>query len=168
MASLDEDFSEQEHPDEFELLPPGDYVAQIIQSEIKDTKSGNGRMIVFTFSIAEGEKEGRLAWARINFINPNAQAQSIGRKELGNIARAAGVSKFSDTEELHYKPLIITLGVKNDPTGQYRPQNEIKAYKPISGPGAAAGEAAPPPQERQAAPAAPSQGQAKPWQRKAA
>lgn len=175
MALLEEDFNQEEHPDNFELLPDSDYLAYIIQSEIKDTngKNGPGKRINFTFELQEGELAGRLVWAGVNFVNMNPQAQSMGRKELGNIARAAGVSIFSDTEELHYKHMIISVVQKTDPTGAYRPSNVIKAYRALENQHAieAAKDApAPAPTTRPAqttAAAAPAAG-AKPWQKKAA
>jgi hypothetical protein len=174
MASVSEhvggQFNPEDHPDEFELLPPGEYVAQIIESGIIPTKAGDGQMVKFTFEITEGELERRLIWVRVNISNPNAQAQNIGRKELAKIAVAAGVGIFDDTEELHYKPMLITVAHKEDKTGQYGPQNVIRAYRALDGAPAAHATPAPAsnpaPAPKTTPPAA--GGPAKPWTRRKA
>ena len=41
----------------FELIPPGDYVAEIIEAEIRQPKSGDGHMLALTWKICQGDSK---------------------------------------------------------------------------------------------------------------
>jgi hypothetical protein len=164
MAKLDEAFNAEEHPDEFELLPAGVYLAQVIDSEIGDTKAGNGKILKITLEILEGAYATRLLWERLNIRNQNPQAQSISLKQLAKLANACGVPTFDDTEELHYKPILIRLGVREDKTGQYKPQNIIQGYEAAGAATQAAPAGKPEPETAKTAPPAAATGGA-PWRK---
>ena len=106
-------------------VPAGTYEAVVSASEIRATKSGNGKGINLTFEILSDPAKGRKVWAWINFQHPKAEAQRIGQEELARICKAVGVDKLTETEQLHNKPLMITVALdKDDPT-----RNVIKGYK---------------------------------------
>ena len=137
---------------EYEPIPAGKYLAMIIESETKPTKSGKGSYLQLTFQVLEGEYKGRIVWARLNMDNPNQTAVQIARAELSAVCRAVGVMTPEDSAELHNLPLVISVRCKKRPdSDEY--QNEIKGY-------AKKESAAQPPQ--QAANATP------PWKRPAA
>jgi hypothetical protein len=93
----------------FDVIPDGEYTALIEESEKKPTKAGTGTYLQFTFQIIEGQFKSRKLWARLNFTNPNAQAQQIGRAELSSLCRAVGVMTPQKTAELHNIPLKIKV-----------------------------------------------------------
>ncbi len=136
-------------------IPAGEYVAIITASEMKDTKAGTGQYLELTFQIAEGEHEGRFAWARLNLVNPSEKAVQIALADLAAICKAIGIMQPKESSELHDKPLIIRIAVKKD--GDGNPRSEIKGYKP-----AAAAQQKP---VAQSAPA-PSKPSVPPWKRK--
>ena len=106
-------------------IPAGIYEALICDSEVRPTRSGNGKGINLTFEILSGPHKGRKVFAWINFQHPKAEAQRIGQEELARICKAVGVEKLTETEQLHNKPLMITVALdKDDPT-----RNVIKGYK---------------------------------------
>ncbi len=156
-----------------EILPPGDYTVQIVESEMADTKAGNGQMLKLTMDIIDGPHTGRKLWDRLNLVNPNAQAVEIAQRTLSAICHATGQLTVSDSEQLHFKPMVAAVKVKpagNDKFGVYREaQNEVSGYKPA---GSASARPAPAgqPQQRQAAPP-PAQSKpataAPPWRRSA-
>jgi hypothetical protein len=111
---------------EFDAIPAGKYLAVIIGSEMKATKSANGQFLELTFDIIDGEFKGRKVWARLNLENPNAVAVKIARSELSSICRAVGVLQPKDSCEIHNLPLVITVKQKTDNDGEIR--NEIKGY----------------------------------------
>ena len=39
----------------YELLPPGDYVAQIVESEMRPTRNGNGEFLWIAMDSLEGQ-----------------------------------------------------------------------------------------------------------------
>ncbi len=112
---------------EFEPVPAGKYVAVIVESDQKPTKSGNGSFLELVFEIVEGEYRGRKVWARLNLANPNETAVKIAQAELSAICRAVNVMQPGDSVELHDLPLVITVKCKKrEDTGELT--NEIKGY----------------------------------------
>lgn len=103
-----------------------DYISA---SDMKDTKSGNGRYLELEFTVLEGEFKGRKLWARLNLENPNATTVQIARAELSAICRAVGVMQPRDSMELHNLPLEIHVRCKKR-TDVDEIVNEIKGYEP--------------------------------------
>jgi hypothetical protein len=111
----------------FEPIPPGKYIAAIIESEMKATKAGTGHYLELTLQILEGESKNRLLWARLNLDNPNVQAKQIAQAELSAICRAVGVMVLNDSCDLHNLPLMIHVKCKKrEDTGEI--VNEIRGY----------------------------------------
>ena len=113
----------------FGPIPEGKYLATIVGSELKPTKSGTGHYLELTFQLAaDGEYKGRRVWARLNLDNPNRQAVDIARADLSAICRAVGVMRPQDSCELHNLPLSIKVACKTrGDTGDIA--NEIKGYE---------------------------------------
>lgn len=140
-----------------EMLPVGDYTMQITQSELRDTKAGDGQYIWLELEILGPKYVGRRYWERLNLFNKNETAVRIAKKTLGAICNAVGVSAFEDTEQLHLKPLKVTITHKENKQGKletradYYPlnaQTQKAAPAQASAPAAPAGAAAPKPWER--------------------
>lgn len=158
MAEMDYQVGD-ETMESFDVVPPGEYKAMVVESDVKPTKSGTGTQLVLTWQIVEGEYEGRKIWGRINLRNANEKAVQIGRKELNTLAIATGKPSgyhLSDSTELHDIPVIIDVKIR-PAEGQYREGNEIKGYKAVdavAAPPAAAPKAASIPAKTVAAPPA--------------
>lgn len=167
MAEFPETFNPAEVPEDdrsFDPLPAGDYTMQVIESEIKPTKTG-GDQLVLTLEVLEGPYSNRRVWDRLNIRNQNADAQRIAQRGLADLCLAVGVTSLRNSDELHFKPFIGKVAIRQDKTGQYGPQNTVR-YKAKGGASAAPAQATAP---RASAPqqAKPAQG-AKPWQRASA
>jgi len=136
----------------YEPLPAGEYVAIATDSEMKTNKSNEGQHLNIAFEIIDGEKTGRKVFANYNVVNPNPEAEKIGRGELAALCKAVGVSNPKDSSELHGKPVMLVVAIdKKDAT-----RNAIKGYK-------AATQDAAPAAKPAAKPAATS---TPPWKRK--
>ena len=135
MAFLSESFDINELPvgtgGNFEPLPAGWYTVTISQSELKDTKAGNGQYIKLRYDVTGPTHQGRVVFGNLNIKNPNPKAEEIGRQQLGDIMRAIGLAKVTDTDQLIGGQIAIKLEVKDDP--QYGPSNEVKGFKSVSG-----------------------------------
>jgi hypothetical protein len=116
---------------DFEPIPNGVYVAQIVEGEIADTKSG-GKMIKWTWKIEEGEHAGRLIWHNINLVNSNPKAQQIGQAEQAAIRAAIGKPAAGSVEDYCFIPCLIRVGLEIDKSGQYKPKNKVEAVKPLT------------------------------------
>ena len=129
MANLNGfDASTVEPSRSFEPLPEGRYEAVITESEMKDTRAGNGRYLALTLEIVGGDHAGRRLWDRLNLENPNEKAVDIAKATLSSICRAVGVIKPKDSTELHNKPLVVRVALRRDENGETR--NDIKGYEP--------------------------------------
>lgn len=122
-----------------EVLPPDDYKVQIVRSEMRRTRADNGDMLVLEMEVIEGEHARRHLWDKLNLVNPNQQTMEIAQRTLSSICHAVGVIQISDSEQLHFKPLIARVTVepagKDERTGYERkhPQNEVAGYMPVAG-----------------------------------
>lgn len=123
-------------------LPTGEYVAQIIDSDMKASANG-GQYLALTYEVTEGPYKGRKHWENVNLYNDNPQVVEIANRQFASIREATGVAAPRDSQELHYKPhviriefypagSIITGGRKK---GQPRDRDEatIKAWKKLDG-----------------------------------
>ena len=157
MAFLNEEFNVNDMPvgntGNFEPLPAGWYTATISQAELKATKAGNGQYIKLRYDITGPSHQGRVVFGNLNIKNANPKAEEIGRQQLGDIMRAIGLAKVTDTDQLIGGQISIKLEVKQDE--QYGASNEVKGFKSVSGSASpstpmaaasapAAGKAAPP------------------------
>ena len=165
MAFLNEEFNVNELPQgngNFEPLPAGWYTATISQSELKATKAGNGQYIKLRYDITGPTHQGRVVFGNLNIKNANPKAEEIGRADLGEIMRAIGLAKVTDTDQLIGGQIGIKLEVKQDE--QYGASNEVKGFKSVSGSVAPAAASIP---AKTAAPApAASAKAAPPWAKK--
>lgn len=150
-------------------IPPGAYVAHVIDSTVKDTKAGTGKYVALTWEVLEGQHAGRRIFQNCNIINPNPTAESIGRRVLKAIAAAAGVERVNSSDLLHHKPMSVKVKVRPsgpDKQGIHREaQNEMDEAGFSAIQRHAPARPAPATQQR---PAAPPQRPAMPPQRPAA
>lgn len=136
MAELDFNAQEVEPQSSFEPIPAGWYRCMAMESEWRDTRSGNGRYLQVVFEVLEGEHKGRKLWERLNLDNPNGVAVDIARRTLSALCRSVGVFQVKDSSELHGKPVLVKVAKKKRPDGDWG--NEIKGYKPAPNAGASA------------------------------
>jgi hypothetical protein len=133
MAFLDEEFTLDTLPvgntGNFEPLPEGWYNSSITGAEIKATKAGDGKYIAVKYTITGPSHQGRVVFGNLNIKNASTKAEEIGRQQLGEIMRAIGLAKVTDTDQLIGGNLGIKLVVK---TGEYA-GNEIKGYRALGG-----------------------------------
>ena len=133
MAFLGQTFEANDMPQggDYGPLPAGWYTADITAAELRSTKDGAGQYIKVRFGITGPTHQGRVVFANINIRNASAKAEEIGRLQLGEIMRAIGLSRITDTDQLIGGNLSIKLDVRQA-TEQYSAQNEVKAYKAIN------------------------------------
>lgn len=167
MAFLAEEFNVNDLPvgktGNFEPLPAGWYTCTISQAELKDTKAGNGQYIKLRYDITGPTHQGRVVFGNLNIKNANSKAEEIGRQQLGDIMRAIGLAKVTDTDQLIGGQIGIKLEIKQD--AQYGASNEVKGFKSVTGSAAPAATPFKPAASAPAAPAASSK-TAPPWAKK--
>ena len=127
MAQLNVDATHVDTTNHYEAIPAGDYEAMVTDSQMKSTKDGSGQYLELTLEIQSGQFQGRKIWDRLNLQNRNAKAVEIAQRQLGQLAHATGVLQVADSEQLHHKPVIVKVSVRQEPGRD--PSNEVKGYK---------------------------------------
>jgi len=137
MAELGQSFDQNAvEASKFDDLPVGEYIAAMVESEVKETKEKTGKLIAATWEVtqpsAHGDFTGRKFWQNINFENASAQAQLIGQQQLKAICNAVGYTEHvTDTEVLHNVECRVTMGM-GKANNSYAAKPEVKKVKPLS------------------------------------
>lgn len=119
-------------PRDYSALPAGPYDAEITNADVKDTKAGDGKYLEVEHTVISPEQyAGRKVWARINLVNPNEQAQQIGREQLSALCHAVGIPVLKDSDHLLGKILRIRLKIdRKDPSN---PRNDVTGWEQHGG-----------------------------------
>ena len=141
MAFLGQTFDANDLPQSSSIsspVPEGAYNATITQAELKPTADGTGQYIKMRLDITGPTHQGRVVFSNLNIKNASAKAEEIGRQQLGDIMRAIGLAKVTDTDQLIGGSLNIKLSIRasrlDEKTGKtYEASNEVKVYRAISG-----------------------------------
>lgn len=142
----------------FSPIPAGVYPAQIVESELRDLKSGNGQALSLQFEILGDKFAGRKVFANLNIYHTNPDAQRIAQEQLSAICHSVGVMQLQDSSQLHNKPLNIRVKIRKQEG--YEDRNEISGYEALPH-----GAAVAPNQTASATPVAAAP--RKPWERAA-
>ncbi len=161
MAQMTFDASSISPADPLEPLPAGKYPAQVVQSEMRPTKAGDGQYLWLEFDVLDGPYKGRKIWERLNLVNANPQTTEIAQRQLAALCRAVGQMQVTDSEQLHHRSMTVNVKYRPagpDKSGVHREaRNEIGGYEPADQRPAAS----PPASPRAAA------GTTPPWRRSA-
>lgn len=130
---------------DFEPLPEGEYQAQIIEVEKKETKSGTGSYLKITYVITEGQYRNRRLYMNLNLWNPNEKTVQIANGQLKKMCDAMGLDfeKVNDTNQLIGIDHVISVVVR-PAVGQYQASNDVKRWLPFDNKPATSTVAAPP------------------------
>jgi hypothetical protein len=127
MAALNFNAEGIDTTSQFDAIPAGDYEAMVTDSTMKRTKDNAGEYLELTIEVQSGQYQGRKLWDRLNLQNRNVTAVEIAQKQLAQLCHATGVMQVQDSQQLHNRPIIMKVSVKNDPSRGLT--NEIKGYK---------------------------------------
>jgi Protein of unknown function (DUF669) len=133
---LDEafDHANEEGMPEPSLLPAGDYLAQIIDSQVGPMRNGKGTQVANMWSIVEpAEFENRTVFQNCIIQHESEKAQQFGRARLKDTCVAIGLTEpLTDLSTLCFKECVIKLRIAKDKSGQYPDKNEINRVSPGS------------------------------------
>lgn len=112
-------------------VPAGRYWVEVVESDIRQTKSGTGEYIYLVLRIVEGPYENRKIFDRLNYVNQNRKTQMIAQQALHNLCHSVGIyDDLGDTSRLHFKPLQVSVSIKPD-TG-FGEQNAVRYSAPVA------------------------------------
>ena len=126
MALLSQVFKADDVEEE-KPMPADNYLCEITKSSIKPTKAGDGKRLLLTIKIIDGEFDGSTLFEGLNIENPNPKAVSIAKRQLKELCEALGVEELEDTAELHGIPFTANIRVKEASNG-WPARNEVKQY----------------------------------------
>lgn len=139
MGNLNFDASNVPDAPSFDAMPPGYYVATIVESGMKPSDTA-GEMVRLTFEIDGDEHpqfRGRKVWTNLCIYHPKEQPQAIARQQLASICKATKRLQIRDTADLLGGKLRIKLKVQPARDG-YDARNEVAGYQELAArPGAA-------------------------------
>ena len=112
-------------------LPAGMYHGVITRTQLKDTKDGTGAYLEVEYDISHPSEYGnRKFWDRFNIQNKSAEATRIGKEQLSDLAKAAGLKILNEDTDLHGKEVAMVLRVR-PPKDQFSASNECDKYWPV-------------------------------------
>lgn len=116
-----------ENENNFEPVPAGNYDVQIKSGEVKTTKDGTGKYIAVGYQILGPTHQNRIVFGNFNIQNKSADAERIGRSQLGDLLTAINLDVIQDTDQLIGK--ILTIKVKIRPAkGEYEASNDVVGW----------------------------------------
>ncbi len=109
--------------DNYDPIPEGTYECVVEKTEMLPTKKGDGSYLKLTFSVIDGQYDGRKFFTNFNLVNPSAAAEEIGRKNLAKVQKAIGRPRIQSHEELCDIPLQVRISIRKEEG--FKPQNEF-------------------------------------------
>ena len=139
--------TQQYEPEDFQSfspIPDGEYLAMIVETEVKETQSKTGQYIKVVWQILDGEFKDRKIFDNITLANPNKQAEEIGQRRLTRLCVECGINGIlENTEQLHDHPMIVSVAIEAQKDDPNKKNNRIKKFQSADGEGAAIPSAAP-------------------------
>ena len=120
---------EYEPVQERSLLPADEYIVEVVDADVVETKNGDGQYVSVEYELIDCEQNGvyvgRHYWHKFNLVNNSAAAQDIAERQFTSFCMAIGKMIVKHTDELLNTPaLIIKIKVKK------AKQNQIDAGYP--------------------------------------
>jgi hypothetical protein len=115
-------------------LPKGDYLCELKNSEVKESKSG-GKYLKLDFVICDGsEYDSYHIFENLNIINANEKAQQIALGMLSQLSKACGKAEIPDESyELHDIKVVVGVKVEKSSNPAYPDdKNRVTHFKPYT------------------------------------
>ena len=111
-------------------LTPGQYNVMISAELVKPTtKNPANYYLELELTVIDGAYRGRRVLDRLNVVNTNKNATTMGLGRLAQILEAIGLPIMTDTQELLNHRLVAVIDIeKNRETGELGDRNEVKGY----------------------------------------
>lgn len=138
--------------DEYAPIPGGRYQAVIEKVEVKPTKDGTGRRLIFRHKILGPTHARRVIFCGLNVHNKNPKAQEIARRQLAQLLAAVDMVGERDMSKLIGVEVDCDIVIR-PASGDYAASNDVKRWHPATGDAPVVQSGAPSPAPAKKAPA---------------
>jgi hypothetical protein len=161
---LNDELESVEMNTSYEPLPAGNYDVVVVGSEVKENNNRNGSYLQLTLEVVAPRFQGRKIWERLNYKNPNPQAEEIGKRTLKTIMALCGIPKIQSADQFlgHTLPVQVSVKARKDKPDEF--ENQLR-FSPPKGFNEQAVARPAAPQGAVGAPAPAAASGAKPWQK---
>jgi len=116
----------QKEDKKFEPIPEGDYKVEIVNSQVKTSKSGN-KYLALTLRVVEGDHAKKIIFDHFNLFHPNAKVKAIALDKLGKLTEMVGLgSELKNASDLKDKVVNARIVIRTDIN--YGDQNKVQYY----------------------------------------
>ena len=113
----------------FELIPPGDYPACLIDAKEQESKSGKGAYIKTTWKLLDGEFAGRSVFTNYNHRHENPKVVQIGLSQLKTMLKCSNIKGQPErADDLIGARCLVRIAIRKDET--YGDSTRSKATSP--------------------------------------
>lgn len=129
MAILNFNAAEVAPQTAMDVMPAGDYLAQISEVEYGENKQRTGEVLSLVAVVIEpAQFRGRKIFDNITVQHQNSEAARIGQSQLSGLCHATGQIVLRDTNQLLQRTACIRLKIEVDKEGKYPDKNRVQAY----------------------------------------
>lgn len=128
--NLNMNLSNVEESGNYSPLPAGDYPVRVIDSEVRESRSGESRLS-FTYQVTSGQYAGRQIFDGFSLWSSNPKAVSVAQSRLKSMALAChhpNPNFIQDSSEFHGKEMIVRTAIREYNGNEY---TDVKRYTPI-------------------------------------
>jgi hypothetical protein len=113
MGTFNNAYDENKTGDAYELVPTGDYIAAVVSTNEKISKTGS-KYISLCWEILDGAMKERKIFDNLNLWHPEQRTVDFAERTLNNIRKATGKLSASEPEDFHNIPCHIRVGINGD------------------------------------------------------
>ncbi|MEP3248076.1 MAG: DUF669 domain-containing protein [Sneathiella sp.] len=112
----------------FDIIRPGRYMAQIVDSDVSPNKTNTGYYAKFEFELLDNGAENRKIWEYVNFEHEKPSVKAQGQNAMKVIQKLCRLPIFDDTTLAHNTPFYVEVKVEPAKDG-YEASNKIDFNK---------------------------------------
>jgi hypothetical protein len=120
---------------DFDLITPGWYEAEVIDSEVRNSASSGNDYLNLTYMIVGAGEGGdpqfieRRVWQVLSIYHPTEKTRNRSLADLKSIAAASGLDGYDDTDDVVGSRLQVEIGTQVSKDPRYDDKSVVKGYQ---------------------------------------
>ncbi|MDU0343712.1 hypothetical protein [Bosea rubneri] len=107
----------------YQPMPAGEYQMEIVESDYAPSCDGLGMVLRCKAQVIGAEFDLRPYYLNFTLEHRDEARQERGQRDFAGLRRATGVLAPTDTQQLHFVPFRVFIGVQEDAS-----RNIVKQY----------------------------------------